>query len=74
MPLATATNVLQIVGKDLRGIAYAGATGQVTVLYSGAVPQPQDWVVINEIMFHAPVQDGEFTTPSGSVRPPLQPT
>jgi hypothetical protein len=60
VPLGNVTNVLQIVGKDLRGNVYTNATGQVTVNYTGAVPEPADWVVINEIMYNAFVTDAEY--------------
>jgi len=60
VPLGAVTNVLQIVGKDLRGNVFAGASGQVTVTYTGAIPQAADWVVINEIMYNAAFTDAEF--------------
>jgi hypothetical protein len=60
VPLGAVTNVLQIAGKDLRGNIYTNATGQVTVTYTGAIPDPADWVVINEIMYNASITDAEF--------------
>lgn len=60
VPLPAATNVLRVVGKDLRGNAYAGATGQVTITYTAPAPQAQDWVMINEIMYRALSKDAEF--------------
>jgi hypothetical protein len=60
VPLGAVTNVLQVVGKDLRGNVYTNATAQITVTYTGAVPQAKDWVVINEIMYNAAVTDAEF--------------
>jgi hypothetical protein len=60
VPLGAATNVLQVVGKDLRGNVFTNATREVTVVYTGAVPQPADWVVINEIMYNAAATDAEF--------------
>ncbi len=60
VPLSGPASVLQIVGKDLRGRVYQGATGQVTVKYAGTAPQPQDWVVINEIMYYPARENGEF--------------
>lgn len=60
VPLGAVTNVFQIVGKDLRGNIYSGATGRVTVTYTGAIPQPADWVSINEIMYNAALPDAEF--------------
>lgn len=60
VPLTGPANVLQIAGKDLRGRLYPGASGQVTVEYTGAAPQPQDWVVINEIMCQPAQPNGEY--------------
>jgi hypothetical protein len=60
VPLGAAANVLQIVGKDLRGNVYAGATGKVTVTFTGAIPKAEDWVVINEIMYNASLANAEF--------------
>lgn len=60
VPLGAPTNVLQIVGKDLRGNVYTNGTKQVTIAYTGAALQAADWVVINEIMYNASVTDAEF--------------
>lgn len=60
VPLGAPTSVLKVVGKDLRGNAYPGAAASVTIQYTGEVPQPQDWVAINEIMYNAPVKNAEF--------------
>lgn len=59
-PLGAVTNVLQIVGKDLRGGIYTNAVDQVTITYTGSVPQAKDWVVINEIMYNALAADAEY--------------
>lgn len=60
VPLGAPANVLQVIGKDLRGNVYPGASAKVTINYTGSVPQPQDWVVINEIMYNAPIKNAEF--------------
>jgi hypothetical protein len=53
VPLGAPVNNLTVVGKDLRGNPVPGATDSVTVTYTGTVPQPTDWVVINEIMYNS---------------------
>lgn len=60
VPLGAATNRLEIVGHDLRGNPIPGMGKTVTVRYSGGVPLPQDWVAINEIMYHAPASGGDY--------------
>ena len=60
VPLGARTNQLQIAGRDLRGNLISVANDTITVLYDGAVPQPQDWVVINEIMYNPAESDAEF--------------
>ena len=60
VPLGAATNPLQIIGRDLRGVPVPGASADLVARYTGAVPSPEDWVVINEVMFHAPVKDAEY--------------
>lgn len=60
VPLGGATNRLQIVGRDLRGDPVASAADTINVQYSGAVPQPMDWVVINEIMYDPAEPEAEF--------------
>ena len=47
-----ATNRLVLVGKDLRGNPVLGASDTITVVYTGAVPQPQDFLVINEVHYN----------------------
>jgi hypothetical protein len=60
LPVDAATNVLTIVGYDLRGNLVAGASNVVTIAYSGPTPEPAGSVVINEIMYHPVVPDAEF--------------
>jgi hypothetical protein len=57
LPLNSANNVLTILGYDAQGNAFAGASNQVTVTYTGPAPPPQDFIVINEIM-HNPLAPG----------------
>jgi hypothetical protein len=60
VPLGAPTNFLQIVGRDLRGNVVTGAVDTVTVKYEGVVPQAQDWVVFNEVMYNPAEPDAEF--------------
>ncbi|HEX7861057.1 MAG TPA: lamin tail domain-containing protein [Verrucomicrobiae bacterium] len=60
VPLGGRTNILQFAGYDLRGELVPNATDSITIEYTGAVPQPNDWVVINEIMYNPAFADAEF--------------
>lgn len=60
IPLGAPTNALELVGVDLRGRPVAGASSALTIRYTGPVLPPEEWVVINEIMYHPPVDDAEF--------------
>ncbi len=51
VPLTQATNAFSLTGKDRLGKMVPGATDTITVTYAGAVQQPQDYVVINEIHY-----------------------
>lgn len=52
VPLTQATNALSLVGKDRLGKTVPGAADTITVTYSGAIQQPQDYVVINEVHYN----------------------
>jgi len=52
VPLTEATNVLRLVGKDLRGQPVAGAADTITVRYTGTIQEPQDYVVLNEVHYN----------------------
>jgi regulation of enolase protein 1 (concanavalin A-like superfamily) len=60
VPLGAVTNTLQIVARDVQGNVYTNGTGTVTVTYTGAIPNIADWVVINEIMYNASINNAEF--------------
>lgn len=53
VPLTQTTNLLTLVGRDLRGNPVPGATDTITVRYAGAVERVQDFVVINEVHYDA---------------------
>jgi len=53
-------NSLTIIGYDLRGNPVAGASDTITVTYTGAVELPQNYLVINEIMYNPVVPDAGF--------------
>lgn len=70
VPLTQATNAFSIVGKDRLGRVVAGATDTITVTYPGAIPQPQDYIVINEIHYNSLEANASFVelyNQSGSV-------
>jgi hypothetical protein len=52
VPLTEATNVLSLVGKNLDGQPVGGAADTITVRYAGAIQQPQDYVVLNEVHYN----------------------
>jgi hypothetical protein len=52
IPLTARTNTLTLVGKDRLGNPVPAATDSITVIYTGAVQQPEDYVVFNEIQYH----------------------
>lgn len=60
VPMGDALNNLQLVAYDAHGRPVPGGTDSVKVTYTGAVPKPEDWIVINEIMHNAPVTGGDF--------------
>ena len=58
--LGTGANVLNIAGLDRAGNPVAGATGSVTVTYTGATELAQDHIVLNEIMYNPALPDTGF--------------
>lgn len=58
--LAPGTNQLSIVGLDLRGGVFSGASNSVTVKFSGGSDAPEQNLVINEIMHHPAMTNAEF--------------
>jgi regulation of enolase protein 1 (concanavalin A-like superfamily) len=60
VPLGSQTNILEFVGYDLRGDPVPDATDAITIEYTGEIPQPIGWVVINEIMYNPAQPDAEF--------------
>ncbi|HEY3861147.1 MAG TPA: lamin tail domain-containing protein, partial [Verrucomicrobiae bacterium] len=60
VPLAHGANILSVAGVDRSGNAVAGASNQLTVNYSGAVPSPAGQVAINEIMWNPPVTNAQY--------------
>jgi len=60
LPVSDATNQLAVLGLDKRGNVVAGASNQVTVVYTGAVPPAQGAVVFNEIMYTPALAGAEY--------------
>ncbi|MBI3416210.1 MAG: lamin tail domain-containing protein [Verrucomicrobia bacterium] len=52
VPLNAGANALSVKGYNLRGDLVTGATGNITVTYTGASERPEDFLVINEIMYN----------------------
>jgi hypothetical protein len=53
-------NTLVVQGYDRSGALYTGATASLTIYYTGALQLPQDYVVINEVMYHPVVSGAEY--------------
>jgi hypothetical protein len=60
VPLAQGANVLRLIGRDLRGNPIPGATDTITVTYTGAAQQPQDYVVLNEVHYNPIAANASF--------------
>ena len=60
VPLNAAVNTLRLQAYDLRGNLLSNYIATVTVNYTSAVERPQDYLVINEIMYAPTVPGAEF--------------
>jgi hypothetical protein len=60
IPLNAAVNSLSLQGYDLRGNPISSASDTITVTYTGPAAEPQDYLVINEIMYNPLVPDASF--------------
>ena len=60
VPVDSATNQWILAGVDVRGRVLSNLTTTVTVNYTGAAPDPEGWVVFNEIMYNPAVPDASF--------------
>jgi hypothetical protein len=60
VPLTQQINALTLIGLDRKGNALPGVSDTVTVTYNGAVPQPQDFVVLNEVHYNPAVPQTSF--------------
>jgi hypothetical protein len=60
VPLTQQSNPLVLVGLDRKGNPLPGVTDSVTVTYNGAVPQPQEFVVLNEVHYNPAVPQTSF--------------
>lgn len=59
-PLSAATNRVVIQGFDLQGNLWTNNPNPLTIHYTGSLEQPQDHLVINEIMYHPTLPGTEF--------------
>lgn len=60
IPLAAATNVLQVTGVDRAGQPIPGFSDSITVRYTGALPRAEDLIVLNEIQYDPTPGGSEF--------------
>ncbi len=60
IPVSAGTNQLAIVGYDYYGQAVAGASNNLTVVYTGPAPSPVGSVVISEIMYNPLVPGASY--------------
>ncbi|MEY2410059.1 MAG: hypothetical protein QOF48_2729 [Verrucomicrobiota bacterium] len=60
IPLSAGTNVLAFTGVDSSGAVVAGVSRTVRVNFTGANEQPQDRLVINEIMYNPLYANASF--------------
>ena len=59
-PLGAGVNALEITGHDRDGGLVAGATDTISVTFSGGIQLPEDYLVINEIMYQSLAPDSDF--------------
>ena len=69
VPLGGANDLLEVQGLNLRGELLTNGSDTITVHYGGALPQPQDWVAINEINYHSSAPDADCSR-AFPARPP----
>ena len=60
IPLTAVNNMLSFVGLDKNGNPIAGASDTISVNYTGVLYRPQDYLVINEIMYNSATAGGSF--------------
>jgi len=60
LPVSSPTNVLNVVGYDLRGNELTNFIRTVTVKYTGPSPDPQGAIVFNEILYNPTSPDGTY--------------
>lgn len=60
VPLNAQTNPIAVQGYDVQGNPMSNAVGAITVTFTGTIERPQDHVVINEVMYHAPLEGAAF--------------
>lgn len=58
--LGAGTNILSIQGWNAQGVAVNNASNSITIRYTGTVDLPENSLVINEIMYRAAAENGEF--------------
>ena len=60
VPLSQSVNNLSLLAYDATGKLVAGLSDSITVTFTGSVELPQDFLVINEVMFNPVTPNAEF--------------
>ncbi|MGZ8920926.1 MAG: lamin tail domain-containing protein, partial [Limisphaerales bacterium] len=60
IPLTALNNNFTLVGLDKNGTPIPGSSDSISITYTGVIYLPQDWLVINEIMYYPPTAGGSF--------------
>ncbi|HEX7863108.1 MAG TPA: lamin tail domain-containing protein [Verrucomicrobiae bacterium] len=60
IPLTAVNNTLTLVGVNKNGTVVPGMTDTISVTYTGVLYRPEDYLVINEIMYNAATPGGSF--------------
>ena len=60
IPVSAGANLLHLQAVDRWGRPIAGMTRDITVQYTGENPAPEDWLAINEIMYHPQISGAAY--------------
>lgn len=60
IPLAAPRTTLNVTGRDRHGNVIPGISDTVTVTYTGTLYEPEDYLVLNEIMYNPALPDASF--------------
>lgn len=60
LPLQAGTNSFSVQGFDLQGKPWTNAPHAIQITYTGPLEKPEDFLAINEIMYHPPQPGAQF--------------